>query len=200
MIPVTPAEEPDDFDQKVRLKGFGYIENHKLDPGSALPHGAKLPPYWRECLDDLHAAYHGICAYACRYIDRQTGARSVDHYVAKSALVGEAYEWRNYRLACARMNARKRAYDDVLDPFAIKPDTFRLELVTGHVYANEEALTQEELASAKDTLVRLGLDDGVSQRARADDWGHYINGLVSADWLRDYSPFVWIEAKRQDLL
>jgi len=64
------------------------------------------------------------------------GGGSVDHFIAKSAHAGLAYEWNNYRLVCSTTNSRKRDYADVLDPFFLAPELFRLQLSTGHIYPN----------------------------------------------------------------
>ena len=110
------------------------------------------------CLDDLHASYNGCCAYLAVFIERVTGGGSVDHFIAKSQRADLAYEWSNYRLACSRMNSRKRDYDDVLDPFEVETGWFRLELVSGRIYPSPglpDGLKDQVVA----TIKRLGLDD-----------------------------------------
>ena len=86
-------------------------------------------PYWREALEDLLERYDRICSYLCLYIPRGTGAPSVDHLIAKSTQWDQVYEWRNYRLACSLMNARKGAVASVLDPFEVEYGWFAMELV-----------------------------------------------------------------------
>ena len=90
---------------------------------------SELHPYWTTSLDDLMAAYDEVCAYSCFRIHRVTGARSVDHFAPRSRAWNTVYEWSNYRLACSRLNARKRDFTDVLDPFEVQTGWFRLELV-----------------------------------------------------------------------
>ena len=75
-------------------------ERHYGGSKDAIP-GGRFPDCWRRSLDGLMASYHRICAYLCLYIPRGTGARSVDHMIAKSAAWNQAYEWTNYRLACS---------------------------------------------------------------------------------------------------
>ena len=121
MIPVKPAPEPPDFDRTVRQPGLRAIAelageapqrsagkpfDQVADSRDMIP-AASFPPYWRERLDDLQAAYGRVCAYLCVRI---TTDPSVDHYVAKSRRWDLVYEWTNYRLACASMNSYKGEY------------------------------------------------------------------------------------------
>ena len=165
----------------------------------------ELPPYWRACLSDLHAAYGGVCAYLCVFIERCTGGSSVDHYVAKSRNAGLVYEWTNYRLACTTMNSRKRDYATVLDPFKMLSGTFHLELVTGRIYPNPKLPTSAR-TRAQQTIDRLGLDDGACREIRARRFSDYVetrrssrNSAVEAQFKR-YSPFLAAEAQRQGVL
>ncbi len=162
-----------------------------------------MPPLWRKCLEDLHRAYNGVCAYLGIYIERATGAVSTDHFVAKSSLPSLAYEWSNYRLACLAMNARKNNFEDVLDPFEIPADLFRIELVTGRIYCNAEK-SKAWRDKAQDTIVRLDLDNGINRDVRTKHFEEYLkwasdNPGRARDHLRFYSPFVWAEVIRQGL-
>lgn len=178
---------------------MAWIRRKRLSPNADLPDGVKIPDYWRECLDDLHVAYRGVCAYICVHIEKVTGQPSVDHFVAKSRKLALAYEWRNYRLACSRMNARKREFDDVLDPFSLASGTFRLEFGTGKIFPDPD-LRADEKALAERTIERLGLDDPDCRSLRMKWFTDYIGRHISADYLRRHSPFVWLEAERQGLL
>ena len=131
MIHVDPADEPPDFDQKVRMPGLRAIaeligEEPPRTAGRRLQKVAdrrqdisprEFPTYWIEALDDLMTAYQRICAYSCFRIHPVTGARSVDHMAPKSRAWDQVYEWRNYRLSSSLLNARKRDFSTVLDPF-----------------------------------------------------------------------------------
>jgi len=90
---------------------------------------SEFPTYWTECLDSLMVAYDEICAYSCFRIHKVTGARSTDHFAPCSRAWDRVYEWKSYRLACSRLNARKRDFTDVLDPFEVQTGWFQLELV-----------------------------------------------------------------------
>lgn len=205
VIPVAPRPEPPRFDEEVRQPGLRWLEERGVALDARLEPGTMIHPYWRECLDDLHRSYDGVCAYLCIFIERCTGGTSVDHFVAKSVRAGLAYEWSNYRLACATMNARKGPFDDVLDPFELAPDVFRLELVTGRMYPNP-GLSPFNREAAATTIVRLGLDDPLCREMRARRFRDYVVGrgprenLPLAGHLRRTAPFVWLEAKRQGVL
>ncbi len=199
MIPVQEKPAPDRFDQAVRQKGLAFLRRMEVAMDQPLPEQIQLEPYWRACLDDLHEAYGGICAYLCVYIERIVGGVSVDHFVAKSKKASLAYEWSNYRLACMTMNCRKRDYEDALDPFTILDGWFQLELVTGRIYANPEA-PPDVRKQVVATIDRLGLDDLPCREMRSRHFQEYCEGFFSADFLRRHSPFVWYEARRQGLL
>src|SRR5688572_19679174 len=122
MIRVTPAPEPEHFDARVRQPGLRALAElvgevpEKRRPGRPRVIRASrredlksehFPKCWTEVLDDLCQAYDRICAYVGLYIEQVTGSPTVDHMVAKTKNWTLAYEWSNYRLACALMNTRK---------------------------------------------------------------------------------------------
>lgn len=199
MIPVPAQPEPAVFDAKVRQKGLAYLDRKGLPLDQPLPSKAEIKPYWRACLTDLHQAYDGICAYLGVYFERVMGGGSVDHFIAKSANAGLAYEWSNYRLACTTMNSRKRDYSDVLDPFYLSPGLFRLQLSTGRIYPNPE-LEAKPMRVVEETIERLGLDDPQCRKVRTDWYQEYLEYELPSDYLKRKSPFVWHEANRQGLL
>ena len=199
VIPVTYQPPPITFDGKVRQPGLAWLKKNNLDLSQPLPSGTKPHPYWRECLDDLHRSYEGICAYLAVYIERATGAVTADHFVAKSANAGLTYEWSNYRLACMAMNRWKGAFDDVLDPFKLPADMFRLELASGRIFVNPE-MTGKFVLEAELTIERLKLDSSINREMRAKHFQDYVQGSITSDHLRKTSPFVWYEARKQGLL
>ena len=199
MIPVAAQREPDNFDQRVRQPGNAWLHEHGIALDQTLPANSSIKPYWRECLNDLHQAYGGICAYLCVFVPRVTGGLGVDHFVAKSHSAGLAYEWSNYRLACSTMNSRKRDFADVLDPFFLTQNLFRLQLSIGHIYPNPELAPQARVI-VEQTIERLALDDTPCRDLRARWFGEYVGEHISADFLLRNSPFVWQEAQRQGLL
>lgn len=131
VIRVSMVPEPADFDMKVRQKGLKHLAAKGIPLNAHLPSNKKIRPFWRNCLDDLYEGYDGICAYLSIHFERVTGTASTDHFVPQSAIPGLAYEWSNYRLASMAMNTKKGTCQSVLDPFKVKNDWFRLELLTG---------------------------------------------------------------------
>lgn len=213
MIPVAPAPEPPTFDAQVRQPGlraiaemcgkrpptrrtsgrpFAKIASREQDIPSH-----ELPPYWTACLDDLMRSYDEICAYSCFRIHPVTGARSADHYLAKSREWQQAYEWSNYRLCCSRINARKNDIDTVLDPFAIQTGWFQLELVGFQVHP-DRTLSKARQAKVQHTIDQLGLDDFRHNREERAEL--YWQREISLRVLRRESPFVAHELRRQGRL
>ena len=212
MIPVTPAPEPAAFDKKVRQPGLcaiAELAGEQPDPPRTAGQPCKkvatsrdeippdkFPTYWRKMLGDLLDSYHRICAYSCLYISRGTGARSVDHAIAKSRRWDQVYEWSNYRLACSQMNARKGAVADVLDPFEIGEGWFALELVEFQVLPGD-GLSDEVTGAVANTIERLRLNDHEFCKARAKYAEDYLSGDVSFCYLTRHAPFVAGELQRQ---
>ncbi len=213
MIHVYPADEPPGFDERVRIPGlraiaelvgeepepsrtagrrFQKIADHRQDIRPQ-----KFPAYWVEVLDDLMTAYRRICAFSCFRIHPVTGARSVDHMAPKSRAWDQVYEWRNYRLASSLLNARKRDFSAVLDPFEVEDGWFELELV-GFQVRPAPGLDPETRAQIVATIERLGLDDFRTSRAR--DAELYWSGEISFAVLMEESPFVAAELRRQGRL
>jgi hypothetical protein len=199
MIHVAAQPEPASFDKQVRQKGIAWLRKKKIVLDQPLPPKTTIEPYWRHCLDDMHASYNGCCAYLAVFFERVTGGGSVDHFIAKSQRADLAYEWSNYRLACSRLNSRKRDYDDVLDPFEVETGWFRLELVSGRIYPCPD-LHVELHTQVAATIERLGLDDPGNREIRARHFQNYFEKAYPEEYLRSYSPFVWLEAQRQGLL
>jgi hypothetical protein len=137
-----------------------------------------------------------VCAYSSLHIPRGTGALSVDHLLPKSKRRELAYEWSNYRLACSRMNARKNAFEDVLDPFEVRDEWFALELSTLQVVPGE-GLPEPLRTQVQQTIDRLDLNDEefiVARTAYHSDWR---TGVTNLAFLRKHCPFLAKELLRQ---
>jgi hypothetical protein len=201
LIPVAPAPEPAEFNAKVRQPGLDWLHAKGWALNESAPEPSELPPYWRAMNKDLWVAYRGVCAYLCIFFDWSVGATTTDHFVAKSSHAGLAYEWPNYRLSCLGANRRKNRFDDVLDPFTLQCGVFQLNLVNGQVLLNAALPADEAFMQLADsTIKRLGLNDEETKAMRASHVTEYLNGHVSADYLRRHSPFVWLELQRQGML
>ena len=198
MIPVEPQPEPEDFDARIRQKGLQWLAKKGIDITVPAPDRFEFTPLWRDCLDAIYERYARVCAYGGFYIERVTGAPTVEHFVPKSKAPGLAYEWRNYRMVCSLLNGRKKDYEDVLDPFALPPETFHLNLVSGAIFPNP-SLEGEAQEAALATIQRLKLDDAGCRSRRVEDFDGFLRGLP-AEYLKQRSPFVWYEARRQGLL
>lgn len=108
------------------------------------------------------------------------------------------YEWLNYRLACSHLNARKRDFGDVLDPFEIEDDWFELEWV-GFQVKPANHLDAATRARVQTTIDRLDLNDYQFRFSRQRDSESYRDGMPFRV-LREESPFVARELKRQGLV
>lgn len=193
MIPIIEQAEPVDFDAKVRIPGKKWLLNN----GNDIPQ-TKKGGYWTKCKEDVYNAYNGICAYYAYFIEKSSGAVSIDHFKPKSIYRDIAYEWTNFRLACLQANSYKSNYEDVLDPFLLKGDTFFINFSDGSVIVNcnYDQLIQTK---ASETIQRLRLNDKNLCNKRVGDFDDFIQGYVSLEYLEHRSPFVWYEIKRQKL-
>jgi hypothetical protein len=201
VIPVIKKLAPRGFNTRILEKGRAWLRTNGLPRRGPLPSGMTLSPIWTECLGDLYSAYGGVCAYLAIYIERVVGAPTVDHFVPKSKDVALAYRWSNFRLACLTMNRRKHDHQDVLDPFTLPDDTFRLSLLDGAISVNEVLKAHHpglyQRASA--TIARLRLDDEECRTLRREYFSTYVVDPTPRR-LRDLerrAPFVWREMVRQ---
>lgn len=214
MIRVEPQPEPADFDAQVRQPGLSALAELVGEPPTVKRPGPRrkkiadrvedlrhdeLPPYWRQCLPQLAAAYRRICAYSCHYVEPITGLGTADHYVPKSLDARRAYEWANYRFACARMNARKGVAAEVLDPFEVQDGWFQLELVRFQLHAAPR-LSVEVVASIDRTIDLLRLNDEACKQTRADWCEAYWTGHLGLSFLERRFPLLARELRRQDRL
>jgi hypothetical protein len=81
----------------------------------------------------------------------------------------------------------------------LKRRTFELAL-DNKAITPAAGLSRKTREVAEYTIGRLGLDSAQCRRMRSDRWQQYLDGHVSAVFLRRYSPFVWREARRQNRL
>lgn len=214
MIPVALESEPASFDVKVRQRGLAAIaelagnEHARQRAGrkrapvagrrDAIPPDA-FPPYWRDVLPEMRKAYGGLCAYLAMYIEPATGASSVDHVVPRARSWQLVYEWSNYRLAAARINSKKRDLELVLDPFAIRPGLFALELVSFQVVPGLDA-KGSALGDVDATIELLGLNHFECCKQRGEYIQSYEAGEIVLSYLERRAPFIAQELRRQGQL
>jgi hypothetical protein len=92
-------------------------------------------------------------------MNKTHGAVTVDHFVPKTKEIALVYEWRNYRLASLGANRLKSVHEDILDPFSMQPETFRLNLIDGRVFINEIAgFDAADVSLAESTINRLQIN------------------------------------------
>jgi hypothetical protein len=137
----------------------------------------------------------GICAYLCVLIPPGTGGPSTDHVAPKSKRPDLAFEWSNYRLVSLLMNARKRDFEDVLDPFEIPDGWFILELSILQVLPSPD-LDEATRARVQATIDRLGLNEKECRDARALYYDRYLMAQLPFEVLQEWSPFVAREVLR----
>lgn len=189
MIQIKLKDEPKSFDARVRQPGLLLLALKR----------SPLRPYWRRCLRALRKKYRGICAYLCVLIPPGTGAPSVDHFAPKSKRRDLAYEWANYRLTSSFMNAKKNHFEDVLDPFAIGPRWFILDMVGLQVKPNPR-LNKKTRVQVEDTIARLDLNHADCVAARELFYREFEKKDLPFHLLKRWSPFVAREALRQGLV
>ena len=214
MIPVQPAPEPVDFEERVRRPGLDAIaelvgeqpsqtrrgpKRSKIATRRQDIPGAAYPPLWREVHTDMLTAYRRLCAYLALYIEPATGAPSVDHVIPKSKAWDKVYEWSKYRLACSLVNSRKGDTDHVLDPFEISEEWFALEMVEYQVTVGPGA-TNNVAVPVGHTIERLGLNDELCRQARREYVESYLEGEISFAYVKRRAPFIARELERQGLL
>lgn len=195
MLKVTFQPEPANFQTKVSAPGQKWLDTH---PNTA---SAKIRPYWRKCLPDLHRLYHGICAYYGWYIEAgKAGSWSVDHFIPKSVNRNLAYQWSNFRFCHKSVNTSKGEKLNILDPFDVLDNLFVLNLLSGEIFVNTDTSFNSIRPQAQNTIIELQLNDASLKNKRAKDFSNYLKNKVTSDYLKEYNPFVWYEAHRQGYL
>ena len=188
MIFVQPQPEPADFDCKVRQPGLKYLQKNP---------GGKLPRLWGKVISDLWTAYDGICAYSCHWFPL-LGGESVDHFVPQTINSQLAYEWSNYRLTLQKMNSRKRADTNIVDPFTITGNWFVLVFPALLVKANSQ-LSDTLKSKVQHTIEALKLNEEALVNIRLGYVLEYCDGDITLRRLYKRAPFVTYELERQKL-
>jgi len=223
MIPVIQAPEPAEFDAKVRQPGLAAIdemvgrEPRLKRPGPKrkqlvnqqeqlvtqeqdIPADA-FPAYWRDALPEMLVAYDRRCAYLAMYIHHATGNPTVDHVLPKSFAWDQVYDWTNYRLCAGIINSNKGALLTLVDPFAIGPGWFALNMNMLHVQRGAAA-PPAELVRIDATLPVLNHRLCVKER---EEYVHCYRigpgaGGFDLAHLARRAPFIASELRRQGQL
>lgn len=200
LIPVTPANEPGQFDTLVRQPGTQFLSTTP-NPVSSDWDGHN---YWRHAHATLLSEYQYVCSYSgCWTKARIPGDSticdsSVDHFRPKSKYPHLAYEWTNYRLARARLNNNKGIHEDVLDPFQLPNGWFTLDFLS-FLIRPSDALPRRDKTLVQSTIDRLRLnDDNDYVDERIAVIRAYCRGEASVDELIKRWPFVAREMVMQD--
>lgn len=212
MIPVSPAPEPADFDEKVRQPGLSAIDElvgrkpHRKRSGrkrakvadveSKVP-ADKLPPFWRRALDDLLAAYGRRCAYLAMHFEPATGNPTVDHVLPRSCAWDKVYEWASYRLCSAIVNSKKGDLLSFVDPFEVQRGWFELELATFQI--ERGAAVPEACWTRIDATLPL-LNQVECRQQREEYVIAYWDGDIAFRYLERRAPFIASELRRQGKL
>lgn len=190
MIRVDSKPQPDDFEERVLLKGQAFLQEVPRPRGKQW----KNKEYWRDVIPDMMTAYDSICAYSSLWI--KPDQPTIDHYISRDEDPNLAYDWSNFRLARWRINTRKKNHTDVLDPFNIGQDWFILDFTTFEIHPNPE-LTEPQRQSVINTRNRLDLNHSDYCDVREAWFDAFKNNIYK---LREKSPFIAYEAERQGIL
>ncbi|MFE8603666.1 hypothetical protein [Archangium violaceum] len=188
MVRCIPADEPADFDQKVRGPGRAWLRRHR-------GRTRRPPPYWRQCNAQLAAAFEERCAYTAMFLGSPGTA---DHFVSIDEDRALAYEWSNYRYASGWINSRKQAVrsSEILDPFRVGEGWFELLLPSLQLRVSERCPSRLRTL-AENTLMVLGLrDDERVLRYRRQWLAEYESGDIDLDYLEKKAPLI-AQAVRQ---
>ena len=117
--------------------------------------------------------------------------------IPKSMRWDRVYEWNNYRLACALMNARRGSVDHVTDPFEVEDGWFALELYEFQVVPGIGLPCNVE-TQVTTTIEHLRLNDSQCREARREYAVDYWCEEIEWSYLERHAPFVARELDRQD--
>jgi hypothetical protein len=189
VIPVVRAEEPPDFDARVRRRGADWLRQNL---------GAHRPPdYWREFSNQIATAFNERCAYSAMWQSSGT----VDHFTSIDERIELAYEWSNYRWIAGWINSSKQSVpsDRLLDPFLVEAGWFRLTLPSLQLEITER-VPVELREKAQFTIERLHLvhDERVIRQRRA--WHEMYEKGTPLTVLHEKAPLIAlaIETARAD--
>lgn len=196
VIRVDQQPEPASFDRTVRKPGQKFLTPFLVSNKKPTNKQFSKKNYWKNSINDLYAAYQGICAYTCFYCLKPA---SVDHFLPKSKRPDLAYEWSNYRLCKPRVNNHKDDSMEIIDPFSVKTGWFVLDFPSCLVRPND-SLPASLTTKISKTIEILKLnDDDVFVQERCDLMVEYAENKVTLDHLKKRYPFLALEIVRQGI-
>ncbi|MDR0637444.1 MAG: hypothetical protein LBG27_00840 [Spirochaetaceae bacterium] len=192
MIPVARQEEPEDFNEKVRVPGQKFLRNNSHPNSKQFQHRN----YWTHIREDLYRLYQNICAYTGEWIP--VTSVSVDHFIPKSIEPQSAYEWDNYRLTTDKMNNVKGNNTGLIDPFEVKTGWFVLDVPSCYIKP-WTALSGDSKKKVQYTIEILKLNSNERTNKRHGIIQDYISNNITFDFLRRRYPYIACELERQSL-
>jgi hypothetical protein len=190
MIPVAhPPATPRAI--AVQRRGANFLQKCP----NPKPDDWKRHQFWQLTHNDLYAAQAGICAYSASWTPRKLSAShpentSIDHFIPKKIRPDWAYEWSNFRLCRARLNNRKDAWIDVIDPVFIQDGWFSIDFFT-FLIGPAQSLPVYLSLRITESIERLGLNsdqDYVNERSGIVR--DYCLDKLTFVQLRDKYPFI----------
>jgi hypothetical protein len=196
MIPVKRQNEPENFNNDVRIKGLRFLGRN--------PHPTSKEfgkhNYWKNINSELYRLYKGICAYTGEWFSGSQSNVSIDHFIPKTIAPRLAYEWDNYRLTTQKINNNKGDIIGLIDPFEVQFGWFILDFPSCLIKPNSDLpITEYEKVKFTIKVLKLNSDDEIVQN-RCNIIIYFINGDISFKFLKERYPYIAYELERQDLI
>lgn len=190
MIPVKKQQEPECFDQKVRIPGQNFLKRNPCPNSRQF----QRHNYWTYIKQDLYELYQNVCAYTGEWFP--VTSVSVDHFIPKSIEPQSAYEWANYRLTTDNMNSVKGNNTGLIDPFEVKTGWFVLGFPDCYIKPCM-MLNENDRKKVQNTIAILKLNASERTNKRYSIIQDYIENNITFDFLRKRYPYIACEIERQ---
>ena len=194
MIRINRFPEPSTFHNLVEKPGLKYLHTNPHPTSNEFRKHA----YWQRIHNDIYTLYNGICAYCASWSPRSSKSpnqTSIDHFIPKCEYPIGAYNWENYRLCRARINANKGDNPQIVDPFYVNNDWFQIDFSTFLILANcnSPPYAFYRIQATIDCL-ELNGNDYVNERIQIIR--EYCLGRTTLSNLRAKYPFIASEIVR----
>lgn len=196
MIRIQPHPAPLHYEESVQKPGVQFLRRNPHPTSAEYSRHA----YWRAVHDDLYTLYSGVCAYCASWTPHVMGKfdhSSVDHFIPKALDPRLAYEWSNFRLCRARLNANKGDSLDVMDPLHIRDGWFTIDFST-FLIRPSPVVPIFVKTHIDTTITRLHLNDNDYVEERIEVIRNYSCDRVTLAELCPKYPFLASEIVRQD--